>query len=120
MTLQELTKKQAIEAGYTYFGFANKEWQTCLQLDDLTDDQYDKDLRLFDKESITPRITEKQIKETIADQMQSDWYDDSGDDTEDVFNAISSVDFSEIVKSINEAVSKIKCYRLTKIKLIKE
>lgn len=118
MTLQ-LTKQQAIEAGYTHFGYAEREWQCMRDLCDLDDDDYTDDLRLFEKSGITPSIKSESIKEMIADQMESDWGNDTGDDTEEVFKAVNSVDFSQLAKDINDAVARIKCYRLTNIKLIK-
>lgn len=115
-----MTLKQAIEAGYTHFGYANRDWQPIVELSELTDEQYDSDLRLFAKEFRQPSISAESIKEILADNMESDWGDDTSDDTNQVYDEVNKLDFESTSQMINTALSHIKAFKLTKIKLVRE
>jgi hypothetical protein len=58
------------------------------------------------------------IKELLAETIESDWGNDTGDDTEEVYRIIMKLDFEATAKMVNDAILKVKCYKLTKIQLI--
>lgn len=115
-TTHSLTVKEAIEQGYKYAGQDGHDYQIVTPLDDI-DFEEKKPWYLFDKESSTPSIDPKYLCELIADRMESDWGDETNDDTEQVFNAIKKLDFEPFAKMLNDAVSHVEAWTLTKIKL---
>lgn len=117
----QMTVKEAIEEGYEYCGRAGLEYQSLIELKDIPEiDLLDHEQHwvLASKDPIKPGITAKEISELIADMMESDWGNDTGDDTEDVYNTVSKLDFEATAKMINDALDFKWCRMLTKIKLI--
>ncbi len=119
--MKKLTKAEALEQGYTLCGYSkHTDWQSLMSIKDLSDEELSGDeLVLASKDFERPTATANWVKELIADSMESDWGGDTGDDTEEVFNAINELDFTTTAEMINKALLDIKSYKLTDIVLIK-
>lgn len=116
---QVMTKEDALKQGYTLCGFDDTEWQCLMNIADLSDSEItESKIFIADKDSISPKISADSIKEILAENIESDWGNDTGDDTEQVYKTVNSLDFEPTAKIINDALSKIKSYRITKIQLI--
>lgn len=116
--MTSLTKEQALDEGYTLCGFADKDYQSLMNIVDMTSDEINNaKLVIADKEPIRPSITAETIKEMIAETMESDWGNDTLDDTEEVYKRINKLDFTETANMVNKSVENVICYRLTKIQL---
>lgn len=115
----EMTIKEAISQGYDYCGKHANEWQSLTPIEDLKDiDIADGDLYLADKEGSTFKFGKDQIAELLSDVIGDNESQETGRDTEDIYDAIKAIDFSETEKLINDALSKHRSYKLTDIKLV--
>lgn len=118
---EKLTVKEAIEQGYTHFGFADQEFQHLLSIaTDLNVSTFKKKVCLFGKEpSSCASISREEIADMLADHMSSSVGEDTGDDdTDDIYDIIIKLDFGPCAEMINSALSHKKYYSLTKIELI--
>ena len=122
---ETLTLKEALEQGYTHYcyGHPSNGYQSLQDLSDITEsDIKDHDIYLADKETFSPDgIDNESLKDMIADHISSQHYDDTGDDTDTVYDAIKELDFSDVVKRIENKLSELNHYRwITEIKLVPE
>jgi len=116
METKTLTKQQALEHGYELCGSHKNEWQHLTSVQDLCEDDFNgEQLFLAEKEGDSPTTNSEDIREMIADMMESNWGNDTGDDTEEVYNTIMKLDFSVTADMINKALEFKKSYRLTDI-----
>jgi V8-like Glu-specific endopeptidase len=118
----QLTVKEALEQGYTKFGFDGREWQSALDLQtdidaDTFSGQSGKPL-LFHKEEYHPGIDAESIKDLLADHIACNHYDETGDDTDNVEDAVRELDFESVAEMINEKLLSTTYYKLTDIELI--
>lgn len=117
--MKELTVKEALEQEYVYYVYNDDGYQSLKDISDMEMDFDREDIRLVSKEPYAPcGMDSKNIAETIAEIIEQNHVEDTGDDTEQVYDAIMEIDFSEAEKLINEALSKLNYYRATEIKLI--
>lgn len=114
-----LTKSEALAQGYTLCGRKGEsDYQHLSTIADLNEADFeDGELVLATKEFETPAIAEETIREYLAEMVESDWGNDTGDDTEQVFKVINKLDFSQTADMINKATENIKSYQLTDIVL---
>jgi hypothetical protein len=115
-----MNRTEALAAGYEYCGIAGKDYQSLIEIKELQEiDLIDHELVwvLASRDCSRPTIKATDIREMIADNMESDWGNDTGDDTEDVYNAVMKLDFEETAKMINDALSFKWSRTLTKIRL---
>ncbi|WGQ15545.1 hypothetical protein [Sphingobacterium faecium] len=117
--MDKLTIQQALEQGYLFFGYKGLEYQTLNDLSDITQEDVDRGVCLFSKEYTSPSC-EENIKEFIADHIQDQWSAETNDDTSDVYDAIMSIDLSDIASRVNKVLEDKKYYTLTDIELILE
>ncbi len=124
---KELTVAEAISEGYTRYGFANREWQTTNDLEDLrneisegVDDVNWDHIVLFGKESSRPTINTKQIADLLAESIGEDDAQETGRDDDAVWDTILALNFDEVTNRINKALEQHEYWMLTDIKLIKE
>jgi hypothetical protein len=119
--MQKLSIKESLEQGYTKYCFTNDGFQGLRDITDVDESDLARDdIRLIKKESYSPSgLSSKDIAELLAEHIECNHADDSGDDTEQVYDAIKELDFSEAENKITEALSKLRYYRATDIKLIK-
>jgi hypothetical protein len=115
----ELTVKEALEQGYEYYVYDSDGWQSLKDISDM-DMNWDRDdIKLVNKEPNHPfGLDAKYIGETLAEIISVNYSDETGCDTDDVYDAVKDLDFSAVEKMINEALSKINHYRSSGIKLI--
>ena len=115
----ELTRKQAIEEGFSKAGYYGHDWQTAQDIEDFQDSELlERKICLFSKESNAPSITAEHIKGMIADEIEDRHSDETGDDTKQVWDKVTDLDFEPTAKMINEALSSYQCWTLTDIQLI--
>jgi len=120
--MKQLTIKQAIDEGYTKYGFASRDWQTT---QDLHDDIFDEvepedwdDIVLFEKESTTPSISAKEIAELLSDYIGDNDSEECMREDEQIYDAVKAIDFTDISEKINKAMESHKYWMLTDIKLV--
>jgi hypothetical protein len=118
----ELTVKEAIEQGYEYFGVDGPDWQSLQELGDIDcelelDPDFLDDKNLFTKNSYSPSMSKQEIAELLADIIAVNHSEETGDDTDDVFDIVNGLDFTETANMINNALEKKRYYTLTDIKL---
>lgn len=115
----EMTVKQALEEGYEYYVYDSDGWQALNYISDNEMDFERSDIVLVKKETVSPAgIDSKAIAELIAEHLEVNHSDDTGDDTEQVYDIIKKLDFSDVEKQIDEALNAIKYYTSSGIKLI--
>lgn len=117
---KQMTISEALAAGYTQYLFCKDGYQSLRDIEHVTDkDLAKEDIRLVSKQSYNPAgMDAKDIAETLAENIACQHSDESGDDTDTVYDAIKSLDFSAASDMINEALSKLPYYKGTDIKLI--
>lgn len=116
--MKTITKENALKEGFTLCGFEKLDYQSLMNIADLSESEIgERKLFLADKESDSPSISAESIREMLAETIESDWGNDTSDDTEEVYKTIMKLDFQETAKMVNDALSKIKCYKLTNIQL---
>lgn len=114
-----MTAKQALDKGYVYFGYKGLEYQTLNALSDITDEDIERGVCLFSKDYTTPTCQED-IQTFLADHIQDNWSSETQDDTNDVYEAIMSIDLSDIADRINKFLEDKKYYTLIDIEIKKE
>lgn len=115
----QLTRQQAIDEGFTKCGYYGMDWQTTMELEDLTDDELlERKVCLFNKESTAPYISAEQILNLICDHVSERHYDDTHDDSNEVSNRIKELNFEATAEMVNNALSSCQTYTLTDIQLI--
>lgn len=115
-----ITVKEAIEQGYIYFAQGKGEFQHLHSIEDINkcDFEYGP-LFVAEKDSYyTPNISPEEIAETLADIVSAQNGDETGDDTDDVYDIVKRLDFTAAANLVNEALKNKKYYKLTDIQLI--
>ena|SRR3990167_4950571 len=114
--MKSLTKQEALKEGYTLCGYSGEEYQTLIKIADVNEEDFKiGEICIAEKEGEHPVTDAKTIREMIADIMESQWGNDTGDDTEDVYNAIMKLDFTATANLINDALKDKTSYELTAI-----
>jgi hypothetical protein len=117
--MEQLTVAQAIEQGYTHFGFEGREYQHLNPIEDFHHSVSEENVVLFDKEAgYVPSVSAEEIADLIAEQIQCEVNDNTADDTDDAYDIVKGLDFEPIAKMINDALDHKRYYFLTKIKLV--
>ena len=117
--MKQLTLAQAIERGYTYYGFKDSGYQTLLPIDDISPDDFPEDALLFGvNPSYTPKITPEEVSDLVADFVAERTAEATGDDTMIVHDTVKKLDFSAFADVVNLSLADRKYYTLTEIKLV--
>lgn len=121
---KQLTLQQAIEQGYTHFLYADEQYQVLQELESVKDYDYEKDIELVNKEPelLDSYIDEEDLREWIAEQVSCQHSDETGDDTDQVFDALEKLPlelFTPIIEAITEKMKSISYYKSSGIKLVK-
>lgn len=118
--MKTLTKKEAIEQGYDHCGKINEEWQHLHKVEEMEEIDFinDDDWYLAEKDGHPFYFSKEQIAELLSDVIGDNESQNSGRDTEDIYEAIKAIDFSHTENQIQEVLDKFLVYRLTDIKLI--
>lgn len=117
--MKKLTVKQAIEEGYSHWGYKDREYQYAQNLEDIVDDDFNTDetLVLFEKEPFYRSISASEIQDLIFDYMYDN--DETSDDTDFMDDRFSESDFKPLSDLINKKLSDYPYYFLTDIELTK-
>lgn len=120
MEKNKITVAEAIEQGYVYFATDKGEFQHLNSIEGITDADFEYGPQLVaDKEPYhVPCISPEEIAETLADIVSQQNADETGDDTDDVYDIVKALDYSAMAATINEAIKHKKYYKLTNIELI--
>lgn len=121
--MKTLTVKEAIEQGFTMYGYAKTEEQKAqkLTIDVFKEEPEHKQklLVLFDKHNSCPSTTTEEISEILSERIGLNDEEECYRDNDDVYVTVSEIDFTEIVKTINKALEKHSYWMITDIKLVK-
>lgn len=118
---EQMTVAEALKDGYEYYLYADGDrWQSLREIEGYIDpEEFKKHPVLVEKEGQSVWVpSSEDLGELIADHMQGNWDDETGDDASDVYDSVKEIDFSEMRKQIEKAVEGKTYYRATKIKLI--
>lgn len=115
----QLTVKEALEQGYKYCGFAGKEWQMLISIEDLTEEDFNEDTYvLAGKEALSYVTSVESIADLIADSISDNEADESGRDDDEVYKGLKGLDYTGVVEMINKELKKHGYRTFTYIKLI--
>jgi len=116
----KLTIKEALEQGYIKCGYDEREWQSLMDIEDLSPDDFnnDKKIILADKESQSTLVDSEYLKDLLADNISSMHQDEIGDDTDSVYDSIKAIEFESTAVIINNTLSVHRYWNLTEIELI--
>lgn len=117
--MNQLTIKEALEQGYTYCGKKSDSYNSLHTIKDLHPIDFGEDkLYLYSKQGVSPAITAECLKDMISDHMESDWGNDTGDDSEQVYEKAMELNYEPFADMINAAMADIVSYSFTEIELI--
>lgn len=120
MENQILTVKEALAAGYTNCIYDSDGYQALKDIAELepSDFREDKYLVVCETNGISPTIDEDDLKALVRDHINDNWECETGDDTNEVYDILDSIDYSEIAKTINEKLQAKSYCAGTDIRLI--
>ena len=117
--MSQLTIKQAIYQGYTHCGNASKEWQSLQKISDIKEIDFKyQDFVLASKKPVTFIFNEMQIKELLVDVISDLEADETGRDDDNLYEALKSLDCSDLSKQVVAILNNNKTWQITDIKLI--
>lgn len=125
MKEQTLTLKEAIKQGYTHccYGHPSNGYQSLDELTNVTEqDVLESEIYLAGKHTFQPAgLTNGELKELIAEQIWINHEDNTGDDTDTIYDAIKEIDFQDVSDRIEEVLKNHNSFRyITEIKLVPE
>lgn len=119
---EQLTVKQALEQGYTHYGYEKwTDYQRLCSIEDISEDDFNAGVILLaQKEKHFFTVDEDDIKEAVVDTLVSNYCDQSGDDDGDNIHTELSdlIQVADLVNVVNEFFAKHSWRYLTKIELI--
>ncbi|MVZ67412.1 hypothetical protein GQF61_16275 [Sphingobacterium sp. DK4209] len=120
--MERLTIKEALEQGYTHFAYGHPSngFQSLHELSELTDDDIkDSELYLAGKHTFRPcGLTNEELKELIAEHIWVNHEDNTGDDTDTIYDAIKEIDFQDVSERIEKVLDQYNSFRyVTEIRL---
>lgn len=116
---EQLTVKEALEQGYEYYVYDDDGYQALKHISDMDMDFTRDDISIINKDSYSPAgLDAKSIAETLAEIINDAHVWDSGDDTDQVYDAIIAIDFRDVEERIDQALGKLIYYRSSDIKLV--
>jgi hypothetical protein len=123
-TPKELTVKEAIEQGYTHWGYDNGEYQSVQRLEDVTVEDFEPnewrggDPVLADKEPTYVQVETADLYTDLISNLR-DSENCFGDDTDEIDDLVKgAVDWEGIAVKINDALKTRPYYPMTEIKLV--
>lgn len=120
--MAQLTIKQAIEQGYTRYGFASKEWQTVEELHDYIFEEIEpdehEDVVLCEKEGQYPSITRNEIADILSEYIGENDDEICARDSDEVYETVKGYDFTYLSIELNSKLKKHEYWILTDIQLI--
>lgn len=124
MTPTQLTVKEAIEQGYTLYGYDGYGYQSLFEISDLDADEIEsaedngRTIIAADKEPRYVSVTVKDLYDDLIDNLM-DREEAKGKDTREIEHLVkTAVDWDDIAAKINAALKTRPYYPLTDIKLV--
>lgn len=118
---KKLTINEALEQGYSLCGWSEKEWQSLINIEDLSEDDFEYGsgvMVVASKQENVFTIDSETLNEIVADYIYDNYTQECADDTDEIYDLVKEIDFTEIVNTINEKISIKKWWTLTNIELI--
>ena len=120
----QLTYSEAIEQGYTRYIYAHGGFQTAYLLNDAGEIQWHREIELVEKESYHPKgIDAEDIIEFIADTIESNHGNDTGDDTERVYKTLKAINpavCQPLIDEINARLASLHYFEGSGITLVRD
>lgn len=118
--MKKLTVKDALAQGYTSYVYNSDGYQSLNDISDVESIDFGRDdIRIVGKEPSHPSTpVAEDIADLLAEQINHDWHEETGCDTDSVYYAIKAIDFTDVHERIKKALSEIDYYVATDIKLI--
>jgi hypothetical protein len=115
----KLTKKEALEQGFTLCGDADSECQSLMEISDIADEDITYRTYIAAKEPIFPEISEDELKEIVTDHIVDKWMGKVGDEM-GLSIYLEEFDFKPFSDALNKKIGETDCawYPLTEIQLI--
>lgn len=124
MTPTQLTVKEAIEQGYTLYGYDGYGYQSLGEISDLDADEIKsaedngRTIIAADKEPRYVSVTVKDLYDDLIDNLM-DREEAHGDDTREIEHLVkTAVNWEDVAAKINAALKTRPYYTLTDIKLV--
>lgn len=119
----KLTVKEALEQGYTHFGYSDEGYQPMIDLIDFDTAKASGKERLFSKEYMHPTIDVENIKHLIGNDIEDNWAAETHDDDSTAIirevNEMDDLPFQAVADVVNDELKKYhQYYRLSDIKLV--
>lgn len=90
--MEQLTLKEAIEQGYTHYGYADQGYQAMNDLSFFDEMEVTGTEMLFEKDAAAPfKVTPEAVKEILRDQISDEWYSSTGDDTDEMYDFLNDI-----------------------------
>lgn len=123
MKSEQLTVKEAIQQGYGYCFIIGTDWKELKELSDLTDDEFDHELVLAEKEPSYPLVpSNEDLLGLLAEHIISKHIETTGRtaDIGEIEDEIKKIDLGDLHEKLSNAAS-IGCYyKSTVIRLVKD
>lgn len=121
----KLTVKQAIEQGFTQFLYPADGYQALGDLSDIHDSCFNRGkIELVNKDPHSPdNLDAKSIIEMIAERIYCQHVDETGDDTDEVYQGLITVNSDTLkpfLDAIQEKLDRMNYYKSSGIELIKQ
>lgn len=120
--MEQMTKSEALKAGYTMYGVDGQEFQHMNNIADMTDEDFNDprgNLLVCDNEAHYASIDGDTIYDMVQDSIMgnSEFHDDT-DEIPDMLKA--EINWDEIAEKVNAVCKKRPYYFLTKIQLVND
>jgi hypothetical protein len=119
-----LTVKEALEQGYTLYGYEEYEYQSLSEISDLDADEFEsaeahgRTIIAAEKEPSFVSVKVEDLYDDLIDNLM-DREEAHGDDTREIEHLVkTAVNWPEIADKINAALKTRPYYTLTQIKLL--
>lgn len=118
-----MTLQDAIADGYTHVSLNSPDrgYQALTDINDITQEDIDTGtVYLAQKETFAPAgIDNSELQDLIAEHIAINHSDNTGDDTDTVYDVIKVIDFSDVAERIDAELAKLNSYRwMTNIRLV--
>lgn len=114
-----LTVKEAIEQGYEHYIVDKGEYGHLREISDFEDETEDEVFLLAEKTYRHPNgLSNEQIQEMFANDIWDNYCSDTGCDTDEVYDLIKAIDFSDVSERIDKALESVQYKIATQIRLI--
>ena len=119
--MNTITLSEAKQQGYTHFFYIGDGFQSMKELEQATENDVNRGIELVSKDSYQPSSMDaKSLRDMIAEDIECNHSDESGDDTGAVYDSINKMEltpFEELLKHIDAELKKLNYYKGSGIKI---